>query len=148
MTIVAAVVIIPTAEDAADAVASAEEILEVSAIQPYGEGPLNENGVWESYALGWVDYGMPVHNETDEELDAIQIKDFDVDEFFLSDDEDEYADTDDDEPCFIPEALVLPDGKWMDEFTLGEGVDWKEYFMETMHGLAGDNWLVFVEADA
>lgn len=146
MTIISTVVIIPNAEDESDAIGQAEELLEVSAIQPYGEGPFNENGVWESFAVGWLDYGMPVNNETDEEMEAIQVKHFDVDDFFLADNEDEYDDTDDDEPVFIPEALVLPDGKWMDEDTLDEGVNWKEYFMETMHGLAGDNWLVFIEA--
>lgn len=146
MTIISTVVIIPNAEDESDAIGQAEELLEVSAIQPYGEGPFNENGVWESFAVGWLDYGMPVNNETDEEMEAIQVKHFDVDDFFLADNEDEYDDTDDDEPVFLPEALVLPDGKWMDEDTLDEGVNWKEYFMETMHGLAGDNWLVFIEA--
>lgn len=146
MTIISTVVIIPNAEDESDAIGQAEELLEVSAIQPYGEGPFNENGVWESFAVGWLDYGMPVNNETDEEMEAIQVKHFDVDDFFLADNEDEYDDTDDDEPVFIPEALVLPDGKWMDEDTLDKGVNWKEYFMETMHGLAGDNWLVFIEA--
>lgn len=146
MTIISTVVIIPNAEDESDAIGQAEELLEVSAIQPYGEGPFNENGVWESFAVGWLDYGMPVNNETDEEMEAIQVKHFDVDDFFLADNEDEYDDTDDDEPVFLSEALVLPDGKWMDEDTLDEGVNWKEYFMETMHGLAGDNWLVFIEA--
>lgn len=157
MKIIPTVVIIPIAEDEGDAATQAEEILEISAIEPYGEGELNENGIWESFAVGWLSEDLPVNKETGDEEDTIQIKNLDVDDFFLKkgtyaeDFGEEYEDDDDEEieeeeAPFIPEALVMPDGKWMDSYSLSEGIDWKDYFMETMHGLAEDNWLVFIEA--
>lgn len=152
MKMIPTVVIIPIADDESDAVYQAEELLELSAIDPYGKGKLNENGRWESFAVGWYGYGYgtPYNEETEEEIEeAIQFKTLDADGFFLQ--QGNYAvpvedDDDSAEPEFIPEALVLPDGKWVDAYDLSEGIDWKNYFMETMHGLAGDNWLVFIVA--
>lgn len=139
MTIAPVVVIVAKASDEADAMAQAEETLEKSAIMPYGEGPLNENGRWESFAPGWVEYNLPYHNKTDEEAEAIRIKDFDAVEFF--------APNEDNDDMFIPEALVLEDGTWIGFLDVEEGVDWEEYFMEKIQALPKKAWLVFVEAD-
>lgn len=139
MTIIPTVVIVLKANDGMDAMESAEEILEKSAVQPYGEGPLNPEGRWESFAPGWIDYGMPVHKKTDAESEAIQLKDFDPVAFFAPNEEND--------DIFIPEALVLADGTWVDAEDMEEGVDWEDYFMAKVENLSKKTWLVFVEAD-
>jgi hypothetical protein len=139
MTIMPVVVIVPKASDESGAMGQAEEILEKSAVMPYGEGPLNENGRWESFAPGWVEYGLPYHKKTEEEAEALRIKDFDAVEFFST--------KEDNDDMFIPEALVLEDGTWVDYLDVEEGVDWEEYFMEKIQALSKKTWLVFVEAD-
>lgn len=139
MTIMPVVVIVPKASDEADAMELAEEILEKSAVLPYGEEPLNEYGRWESFAPGWVEYALPLHKKTDEEAEALRIKDFDPVEFFAPNEEND--------DTFVPEALVLEDGTWVDYNDVEEGVDWEEYFMDKIKALPQKTWLAFVEAD-
>ena len=139
MTIIATVVIVPNASDEFDALEKAEAILEVSAIDPFGEGDLNEFGRWESVAPGWLDYAMPVSLKTKVETEAIQIKDLDIQGFFL--------DSEEEQDEFIPEALVLADGTWPDAETIETGIDWPVYFVEAIEDLSPETWIVFVEAD-
>jgi hypothetical protein len=138
MTIIATVVIVPDASNESEALDKAEEILEISAVNPYGEGEINDFGRWESFAPGWLDYGMPTSKVTGEEAEALQVKEFDLNEFFRETD---------DEPDFTPEALVLADGSWTDGETIEPAADWKEYFMTKVLALPDEAWLVFVEAD-
>lgn len=138
MTIIATVVIVPNAVDEFDALEKAEATLEISAIDPFGEGDLNEFGRWESVAPGWMDYAMPVNTKTRVEAEAIQVKDLDIQDFFL--------DFEEEQDDFIPEALVLSDGEWADSETIAAGSAWPVYFVETIEDLPPETWLVFVEA--
>lgn len=155
MNVIPIVVIVPLAENESDALGEAEEILEVSAVDPYGEGEWNEEGMWESYALGWDSFESPVNIVTGEKVDAVQLKNLEVENFFFSqgsyaeyigDEEDDDEEVIENEMDFLPEALILSDGTWVDSYSLSEGDDWKTYFMETLKSLPGDNWLVFVKA--
>ena len=139
MTIIATVVIVPNAVDEFDALEKAEATLEISALDPFGEGDLNEFGRWESFAPGWLDYAMPVNVKTKVEAEALQVKNLDIQDFFL--------DFEDEQDSFIPEALVLADGAWSDAETIETGIDWPVYFVEAIEDLPQEAWIVFVEAD-
>lgn len=154
MTIISTVVIVPNAVDESDALEKAEEILEVSAVDPYGEGELNPFGRWESFGIGWGEYKMPVDTSTHDETEAIQVKNLDIRDFFFDPEEDEFLDDEPDEffsesdtaTDFIPEALVHGDGTWSDSETLEPGTDWTDYFIEAIQNLPQDAWIVCVEA--